>query len=59
MMLFFYILDELEFWLSTDFQRYIEAADTDGDGIIDFEEWIEMMRHIYDTGGDDDSSYLY
>ena len=44
---------------STDFQRYIEAADTDGDGIIDFEEWVEMMRHIYDTGGDDDSSYLY
>ena len=24
---------------STDFQRYVAAADTDGDGIIDFEEW--------------------
>ena len=33
---------------STDFQRYVTAADTDGDGIIDFEEWVEMMRHIYD-----------
>eukprot|EP00943_MAST-04B_sp_MAST-4B-sp1_P009361 g9361.t1 len=45
---------------STDFQRYIEAADTDGDGIIDFEEWVEMMKHIYYTAGNDESSsYLY
>ena len=32
---------------TTDFQRFMDAGDVDGDGIIDFEEWVEMMKHIY------------
>ena len=44
---------------STDFQRYVAAADTDGDGIIDFEEWVQMMRHIYDKPDDYSSQFMY
>ena len=43
---------------STDFQRYVAAADTDGDGIIDFEEWVQMMRHIYDKPDDYSSQFM-
>ena len=34
---------------STDFQRFIASADMDGDGQVDFEEWVDMMRHIYES----------
>ena len=33
---------------TTDFERLILSSDMDGDGVIDFDEWIEMMRHFFE-----------
>ena len=33
---------------TTDFERLILSNDMDGDGVIDFDEWIEMMRHFFE-----------
>ena len=39
---------------TTDFERIVQAADMNGDGIIDFEEWCEMMAFMYLSSDDDD-----
>jgi Ca2+-binding EF-hand superfamily protein len=33
---------------TTDFERIILASDMNGDGILDFNEWIDMMRHFFE-----------
>lgn len=33
---------------TTDFERIIMSCDMNGDNLIDFEEWVEMMRHFFE-----------
>ena len=33
---------------TTDFERIVLSSDMDGDGVIDFDEWVQMMRHFFE-----------